>query len=214
MPKPINKLADEFINKTKACESTRKKIEAIFLSGTLSIADVEQVYAGLFLDIFTEFEALIEDLFIGLLTGKLYIPSSKNPRKLKIVPASSTFDVLSNGKKYLDWMPYKEQTKKRADRFFTDGQPFSKLTPDHIKSLEDYHSVRNALAHKSKAAIEKFKNRFAELTLLPKERTPAGYLMSTPQGTETQYQIAVADIVFMVNTLCSYPPSSPSLSAS
>lgn len=203
MPKPINKLAKEFIVKSNNLESTRRKIEEIYLNGKLSVADVEQVYTGLFLDIFTEFEALIEDLFIGLLTGKLYITSSKNPRKLKIVPASSTLDVLLNGKRYLDWMPYKDYTKARADRFFTNGQPFSKLKEEQIKSLQDYHTIRNALAHKSKSARKKFERIIQNLTLLPNERTPAGYLMSKPQGTETQYQIAVAELKAMVGILCS-----------
>ena len=101
MPKPINKLAEEFIVKSNNLESTRGKVEGIYLDGRLSVADVEQVYTGLFLNIFTEFEALIEDLFIGLLTGKLYTTSSENPRKLKIVPVSSKLDVLLNGKNYL-----------------------------------------------------------------------------------------------------------------
>ncbi len=204
MPKPINNLAEEFIDKSNELESTRKKIDELLLNDSLSAADVEQVYAGLFLDIFTEFEALIEDLFIGLLTGKLYTnPPVKNPRKLKIVPASSTLEVLLNGKPFLDWLPYEDNTKKRANLFFTDGKPFSKLTDEQIKSLKDYHFVRNALVHKSKAAHKKFEIIIKDLTLLPNEKTPAGYLMSKPQGIATQYQIAVAELGVMVKTLCS-----------
>lgn len=204
MPKSTNKLAEKFIAKSKVLESTRQKIEKIFLNGGLSVSDAEQVYVGLFLDIFTEFEAIIEDLFIGLLTGKLYIKASKNPRKLKIVPVSSTLEVLLNGKPYVDWLPY-DNTKKRADRFFTEGRPFTKLNDVQVKSLGDYQDIRNALAHKSASSRKKFAKLIANLTLLPKERTPIGYLMSKPQGpgTETQYQIAVNELSVMVKALCS-----------
>ena len=39
-------------------------METLFSSGYIAQTDIEQVYAGLFLNTFTEFEALIEDLFL------------------------------------------------------------------------------------------------------------------------------------------------------
>jgi len=188
----------------KALEKTRSKMETLLSAGHVEVSDIEQVYVGLYLDIFTEFEATIENLFLGLLTGSFYSRTYSIRRQAKIQPVSMTRQVIFMGRQYLDWLPYKERTIPRAMRYFDDGRPFTLLTSTQRSNLDDYCTIRNALAHKSISATTKFQALIGGLPLLPAQRSPAGYLRSTPYSAsqQTQYQIAVLELADIVNVLC------------
>jgi hypothetical protein len=180
-------------------------MEALLSTGHIGVADIEQVYVGLYLDIFTEFEATIENLFLGLLDGSLYSRTYSIRRKAKIQPVSMTRQVIFMGRQYLDWLPYKDQTIPRAMMYFDSGKPFTLLTSGQKSNLNDYCIIRNALAHKSDSARIKFQGLISSLPLLPQQKSPAGYLRSKPYSgsQQTQYQIAVLELANIANVLCS-----------
>ena len=196
MPSKTNKLLTEFIEHSKKLESVRIKIEDLFSKGKLSTFDAEQVYAGLFLDIFTELESKIEQLFIGLLNGKFYSSSSSIKRMVKMTPVDKTKDVLFGDKIYLAWLPYPAMTIPRARRYLFDGKPFTLLDQPQKDNLNNYHIIRNAITHKSDFSKSKFLQLINHLTLLPSEKTPTGYLRSKPSGHsgQTQYEISVYEL--------------------
>ena len=111
------------------------------------------------------------------------------------------------GRPYLDWLPYKDQTIPRARNYFNDGKPFTLLTPSQESNLDDYCTIRNALAHKSDSARTKFQRLISGLPLLPHEKSPAGYLRSRPysMSKQTQYEIAVLELANIANVICSCP---------
>lgn len=205
MPRPIEifRLAKDYAAHIQAIEKTRQKVEDLLCRTELNVPDVEQVYAGLFLDAFTKFEALIESVFIGLLSGTHTSKTSK--RRVKITPVALTREILFGGKSYLDWLPLDKHTDTRAKLFLINGAPFSTLTADEKKKLSDLHLLRNAVAHKSASAINKFESSIQHLALLPPEKTPTGYLRSKPQGPSglNQYQIAVSELEALARKLCS-----------
>lgn len=205
MPRLTDSLAATFIMRSKALEKTRSKMETLLSAGHIEVADIEQVYVGLYLDIFTEFEAIIENLFLGLLTGSLYSRTYSIKRKAKIQPVSMTRQVIFMGRPYLDWLPYKDQTIPRARIYFDDGKPFTLLASSQESNLDDYCTIRNALAHKSDSARAKFERLTSGLPLLPHEKSPAGYLRSRPYSTskQTQYEIAILELANIANVLCS-----------
>jgi len=90
MSKKTSSLSNRFAKRAHDLELTRAKAENLLLANSINVADIEQVYAGLFLDIFTEFEALIEDLFLGLLMGRLYSPSQSAIRKVRFMRVCQT----------------------------------------------------------------------------------------------------------------------------
>ena len=205
MPRLTNSLAVTFVSHSQALEKTRSKMEILLGAGHIELTDIEQVYVGLYLDIFTEFEATIENLFLGLLTGYLYSRTYSIKRQAKIQPVSMTRQIIFMGRPYLDWLPYKDQTIPRARNYFNDGKPFTLLTPSHESNLDDYCTIRNALAHKSDSARTNFQRLISSLPLLPHEKSPAGYLRSRPYSTskQTQYEIAVLELANIANVLCS-----------
>lgn len=203
MPSPLSALAQNYAAGIRSLEATRSKVEALLVRSEMTVADVEQVYAGLFLNAFTEFEALIEDVFLGILEGT---HSSANPttkRRVEIVPNSCAREILFEGKKYLDWLPL-EKTTERANRFLNKAEPFSKLKADDTAHVQRLHLLRNAVAHKSDSAKTKFEECLKGFVLLPQEKTPTGFLRSMPHGSSglNQYQISVAELESIVRTLC------------
>jgi len=204
MPRPlaISRLARDYVASIKSLEGTRSKVEDLLNRGELSVSDTEQVYAGLFLSAFTEFEALIEDVFLGILSGTHSSTTSK--RRVKIIPVSLTREILFEGRQYLDWLPLEKHTHKRAKRFLNNGDPFSGLSAAEEKNLERLHFLRNAVAHKSDNAKVKFEASIQHLSLLPQEKTPTGFLRSKPQGSSglNQYQIAVLALESAAQKLC------------
>jgi len=202
MPRQAKKLSLKFSKRARELNVIRRKMEILCRKGDLNVIDVEEVYAGIFLDIFTEFEALIENLFLGLVSGELYSVVYSIQRKVKIIPDSMVREIVYAGKSYLDWLPYKDNTIPRAKIYFNKGEPFTLLDDQQKANLQNYHFIRNALAHKSDSATKKFEDSIRGLPLLPSEKTPTGYLRSIPHKPQTQYQIAVINLQIIANTLC------------
>ena len=69
MPSLTVRLHEKFQNRTSSIESTRNKMEALLNSGAINLKDIEHLYAGLYMELFTEFESLLEELFFGLYNG-------------------------------------------------------------------------------------------------------------------------------------------------
>lgn len=151
----------------------------------------------------TSFEGLLEELFVGLLSGSITPTRSTRPRVTFRSPAVAR-DVMLGGKPYVDWLPY-HYTEKRAEAFFRAGEPFSKLTKPEKNSLERMLTIRHAVAHQSRSARKKFENEvIAASPLLPSERTPAGFLRSvfTVTPPQTQYEDIAGTCALLARTLC------------
>ena len=185
-------------------EITRSKSEVLFSNRQLSVSDIDKLYMGLYLSLFTEFESTIEKLFLGLLSGKYYSRHYTIQRLLSVKPVSMTQAVVFNHRSYADWLPYNEYTNPRARQYFQDGIPFTTLNPMQYQNLSDYCVIRNAIAHNSDVAHSRFQSMIAHLPLLPQERTPAGFLRSKPSATspQTQFEIASLELEGIAQLLC------------
>ena len=204
MPKPTKSIVKVFSQRILNLEATRSRTESALSAGAILLDDVTQAYTGLFLEVFTEFEALLEDLFLGLLSGLLYSLTHPIKRLVIIKPVSKVPDVIFGGRSYLDWLPYPEYTLRRAKMYFEDGKPFSYLTQPQKDTLHNYNLIRNAIAHKSDFARKRFEDMIRQLPLLAHERTPGGYLRSKPRGGvgQTQYEIGIIELEIIAKDLC------------
>tara|TARA_R110002096_G_scaffold51275_1_gene134163 strand:- start:1505 stop:2119 length:615 start_codon:yes stop_codon:yes gene_type:complete len=203
MPSHTVRLHENFENRTNSIERTRAKMELLIALGHIDIQDIEHLYAGLYMELFTEFESLLENLFFGLYTGSFVSPTNTIIRKSKITPKSEIQPVIYGGKSYVNWLPYKEHTLKRAKLFFDAGEPFQQLSNIENNKISEYHIIRNAIAHKSPNSLNKFNDIISTLALLPRERTPTGYLRSMPGGSgQTQFEIAIVELKLMTQKLC------------
>ncbi|MBW2645616.1 MAG: hypothetical protein JRE23_05480 [Deltaproteobacteria bacterium] len=205
MPKHSRTLHNEFSIKVQALDATRQSFENAFVAHLISDADIIQGYAGLYLDLFTEFEGLIENLFIGILSGSVTPNNTIIKRKLTIKPVSEIEPVLLGERRaYLDWLPYANNTIRRANIYFNGGKPFTLLDDIGKGKITTYHKIRNAIAHKSKKANNEFQKIIDGLTLLPIERTPQGYLRNIPNASTgmTQLEIIGNELIAISHKLC------------
>ncbi len=198
-------IGNEFIGHLKYLEMTRSKMEHLFNNGHIVRRDIEQVYEGLYIDSITSFESFIEKLFIGMLVGNIAHNFSKVIPRAKFKSYTIARDIVYGGRNYVDWFPYEYFSEKRAKGFFRNGWPFTCLDKNDKKQLEIIMIIRNALAHKSTHAILKFKNEIvSSKPLLPKERTPSGYLRSRFRinPIQTQYENIIITLSEVANELC------------
>jgi hypothetical protein len=203
MPKPAKSLADDFVNRLRKFERSRSKLERLLLRGQVSRHDVSLFYEGIFLRTVTSFETLMEELFLGFLTGSLYGASSVRPR-VQFRSSAVARDVMLGGKAYVDWLPY-HFTEKRANAFFRGGLPFRFLDRTEVRSLERLLTIRNAVAHQSHAARKRFESEvLGSAPLLPIERTPAGFLRSvfSTAPPKTQYEDIAGTCALLARKLC------------
>src|SRR5688572_25502281 len=145
MPKNSKTLHKEFLKKLKGLDDTRIKFETAFSSSIIQDNDIRQAYAGLYLDLFTEFENLIEELFLGVLKGNITANNATVRAKIKIKPITELEAVMhgTKAKRYFDWLPYSDTTIARAKIYFIDGNPFTFLSEIQKNRIANYHTIRN-----------------------------------------------------------------------
>lgn len=204
MPKSSITLHKNFLRKLTAIIQMRMNFERAFSSSAIQTEDICQAYAGLYLDLFTEFESLIENLFLGLLNGHVKHHNTSVSKKITIRPISEIESVLLGKRSYLEWLPYSDNTLDRANIYFNNGNPFTFLNQIQKDKISSYHKIRNAIAHKSKKAINDFNQIISPMTLFPHERTAQGFLRSIPNMAtgKTQLEIIIDELKAISFTLC------------
>ena len=107
---------DSFARSLASSERTRLRVEALLANGDLGINDVERVYEALFVRSVVQFEAMLEEVFLGLISERLKSPRSHVSARAKFPSDKVLRDIIYGNKDYLDWMPY-DRTEDRARRF-------------------------------------------------------------------------------------------------
>jgi len=202
--RPATRLSTELIGHFRSLEMTRSKMEQLLVQGAIVRRDIEQVYAGLYLDALTQFELLLETLFLGLVTSRI---ASGFPGFGNRVPTMSdrvARSVVLGPRPYVDWLPY-DNTEERAEVYFNHGLPFTSLSDADKSQLSRIQFTRNAIAHKSRYSKRRFESSvIAGATLMRRERTPTGYLRSVYRSapTENRYQEFVGHMSGIAMRLC------------
>jgi len=204
MPRPSSVIAQQVAARARGLDMYLTRIERLHATGQLAARDVERAYAGALLEFHAYVERSIERLFVGLLRGSL-TPSSGSVRALITVTSAATArSVVLSERAYVDWLPYKRFTVRRAKAFFSRGRPFVGLDTAEISALEDVSLVRNAIAHQSHSALRKFKERFVNgKALPPNQQRPAGYLRGSHTIGQTRMNHLLSRVVGALSNLCS-----------
>ena len=189
-------LSAELVGHYRRLDTVRRKLEKLFHERVVTRYDIEIAYSGLYLNAVVSLERFIEALFIGVLAGRFRGQGTVAARvhfKSDLVAR----DVVLGGRPYVDWLPYEQNTLRRAKAFFRGGQPFSGLDRAEKKLLEQAGYIRNALAHKSAHSLRMFEREVVgNLPLIGHERTPAGFLRSLlrQSPSETRYENIVTEL--------------------
>ena len=192
-------------------DKTRRKSESLLNSGELVNRDIELIYSGLFIEAVTSFERFIEDLFILLVSQKVTHPSKRVKPYTTLKSTVIARHILHGERQYLDWLPYKRYTKKRAKAFFINGLPFTGLDSGDpainldkkVETITERISIiRNVLAHKSVQSFNRFRNKIIESSgpLRLREKSPIGYLRglhSVHPNVTTRYEQIIDEIKYI-----------------
>ena len=203
-PKSSSDILETFQRKVKALEQIRKKQERLFSSGQIGRRDIEEVYAEIFLNAVASFEGLIEELFIGLLPGKVTSMHQNVNVRIKIKSERLARDVVLRGRKFFNWLPY-ENTKKIAKIFFTGGRPLILITDAGETHIDKCLTIRHAIAHKSRHAASKFKQEvLAGLSLMPRDKRPKSFLRAqfSANPPTIYYEQLVGELFKIASKLC------------
>lgn len=203
MPKLSSSIADSYVTRLESLEFTRKRLETLFSQSRVAARDVERVYGAIFVSAVASFEALVEDLFLGLLVGRVK-PRSGVHQRLSFRSEQVARQVVFGGRSYVNWFPY-EQTEQRSKLFFRGGRPFTYLDPNDKSVLLKILYVRNVLAHRSGYAKKKFTTEVIGIApLLPQEKTPTGFLRSNIRVAppQTRYEQLAYELSRMAFKLC------------
>jgi hypothetical protein len=131
-----------------------------------------------FLRAFLAMESFLEESFL------LYSVGQK-PRKGR-APVRYTFPPTKNdamewikeGREYPSWAP--TVVAQRAKRFFRDGRPFTSALVTSQSSLDEARTIRNAIAHDSAGAQDKFESLVRQkLATFPSGMTVGSFLNTT-----------------------------------
>ena len=203
MAKSAKTIFDRVVSRSRGLDLYVKKMERLYRGGSISRVDIERVYAGSFILFYTVVERAIESLFIGLLTGRLVSDDSSVRPLIRVNSDRVAHAVVRGGRSYVDWLPYEQHTKRRAEAFFSQGKPFANLDRSDIRAYESISTVRNALAHESSSAMRKFHRDFTENKVLPPEqRRPAGYLRGQHAMGQTRLNLLFSEAVLSIRNLC------------
>lgn len=201
MPPPaLHKLATNIAN----IEYTRSRIEKLHTQNRVVKRDVESMYEALYLRAVTGFEVFLEELFIAILKEKIIYKRGRAVVRMKAASDKALIEILLQGREYLNWLPF-TYTEERAKIYLRDGKPFTEFSNGDKSMIKTIIIVRNAIAHKSPNAMKEFRDKvIGSRLLLPREKTPAGFLRSVARRSpdQRQFEIYVSELSRLASKLC------------
>lgn len=198
MPGPL----DRFHRTLRNLNVTRIRMELLYRRGDIVLRDLDSIYESLFLRSVTSFELFLEELFIGVLRGKVAHSSCVVERRMHAKSDKALMEIILQGGDYLDWLPF-NKTEDRAKIYLEGGRPFSLISDGDRSQIKCVSTIRNAIAHTSSYALRKFQNQVVgQQKVLPHERKPAGFLRTQYRMGQTRFEGYISDLGRIAKTLC------------
>ena len=152
------------------------RIEDQFHRKQLRVTDVELVYSSSFLSVCSQWESLLQDILYEVVCGEAS-RRRDNRRYVSFQRRKYLEDVLLfPSKDYLS-IPNLKRAEELAALFISRGRPMSAVSESNRTYLEQAVRIRNAIAHESTFALEKFRSRVPGVSALPpSKRSPGAFL--------------------------------------
>jgi hypothetical protein len=153
-----------------------------------------------FLRAFLAWEVFVEESFVLYLLGQR-APRGRAPFRYAFPPNQrAAMDwVVPEGRAYAGWTVPAHVTN-RAERFFRGGRPFAQVLRGNQSLLEETRIIRNAIAHRSMSAHDKFESFVrTKLGVLPPRTTVGSFLLTinpviTPPASFLESYIGKIDL--------------------
>lgn len=194
-------IVNNFVQELRDIEAARSRAEVAAGNNAIPAGDVLLSYEALFLRAVVSFEYFLETLFLRAVSGASGYPSARCQTLVTFASADVMRAVLLQRESYLDWLPF-DRTLARASIYLKEGKPFSSVDPGQRSQLQQVVTIRHAIAHASGHAKKEFEDKVIGSTkLLPHERTPAGFLRSSPRPGATRFEVLLGYLAAVANSL-------------
>ena len=121
----------------------------------------------------------LQDYMLGVQTAAGFAP------RRYVFPSNEqhALDIVLGSREYFPWTA-PDSVRRQSILCFEDGQPFRQILDSTTTELQEINTVRNAVVHRSRVAVEKFKSLVRDKILTaPPDVTPARFLLATKSGT-------------------------------
>jgi hypothetical protein len=141
-----------------------------------------------FLRAFLAWEAFLAESFVLYIAGHRP-PRGRTPKRYTFPPSLKTATdwVIPEGREYAEWTAV-SAVITRAQRFFEHGGPYAEVLANNRNTLSESKIIRNAIAHASATAQEKFEKLVRDkIKNLPPHFSVGAFLGSTvPKSSPPQ----------------------------
>ncbi|MBA7620513.1 hypothetical protein ES703_27863 [subsurface metagenome] len=153
------------------------------LQVNLTTAQRDFIVEWAFVRVHAAWESFLESCFIAYMLG---VQSASGFAPVRYVFPNNeqhALDMILAGKEYFPWTA-PDALRRQSVLCFQDGQPFRQILDETTTELQEMNTVRNAVVHKSRVAMEKFKSLVRDKMLTaPPDITPASFLLTARSGT-------------------------------
>jgi hypothetical protein len=203
MSRSADTVYSEVATRARSIDAYIVRMEKLVLKGSMSERDLLLAYSGAILTFHCFTENAIEQLFLGLVAGRLKHGDRRVRSLVDIKSAVTVRKVVFGARSYADWLPYGRYTAPRAEAFLSAGRPFNDLAKSDQTHLDDMAVLRNAIAHQSSHAESRFHDRFTNgKALTPVQRKPPGYLRGQHAAGQTRLNYLMGRTVQVLYILC------------
>ena len=142
-----------------AVTSLFKDAQSAFSKGQSAPTTYESTAELCVLQLHSQFETFVEELFLSCLLGESGIEVD---RLISPAGRDHAYSLLVRGQgretDYLTWLPF-QITLERAEKLFAFGRPLARITcrPPVLDGLRELMIVRNSVAHPSQLAFRRLK---------------------------------------------------------
>ena len=187
----VNELAARFERSVSGLDACCTRIENQFAKGRIRITDVEQIYSGCFLSVHSRWETFLEETLYETVCGG----KERDFRKGKKMVFRNRKDFRST----LEYVhgPYLsigavERAIKLAEVFVQNGRPISAISELNRTRITEGVRIRNAIAHDSRDARRKFREKVPGVAQLPKNRrVPGAFLRHSFRRNPSQMRYEI-----------------------
>ena len=171
-----DRIQQSFDNRVARLESACARSESMLAKKQMSVTDCCLIYESAFVNAVASFEAVLQELLCEFVCGRKRARTG-NGALIRPTSRDAFEEILFDGRRYRDFLPYKDYAMTIAARHLKGGRPFTQVSDVDKDLLAAAHRIRNAIAHQSGYAIEKFRKSVPGVSGLPANRRVPGALL-------------------------------------
>ncbi|RWE64078.1 hypothetical protein [Mesorhizobium sp.] len=155
---------------------------------TLSKHQMVLMTESVFIKAFSHYELFLEELFILYTRNKPTRGGTRVPSFILPKDGEHAREILKSGMQFLEWNS-PDIIIRRCEVYLHDGDPIKRSVTTHSARLQRMKAIRNAIAHRSAEAAQKYNNVVrSELRAAPLQPLlPGEFLLSTDPSAPASY---------------------------